>query len=53
MDDNAGGYYDQHVYITHRITNMVVRDSVRQRIYVTLFGDFYKILTIFSKLTQK
>ena len=26
MDDNAGGYYDQHVYITHRIENMVVRD---------------------------
>ena len=21
MDDNAGGYYDQHVYITHRIAN--------------------------------
>ena len=32
MDDNAGGYYDQHVYITHRIANMVVRDIIRQRI---------------------
>ena len=32
MDDNAGGYYDQHVYITHRIANMCVRDVVRQRI---------------------
>ena len=31
MDDNAGGYYDQHVYNTHRIANMVVRD-IRQRI---------------------
>ena len=26
MDDNAGGYYDQHDYITHRTGNMVVRD---------------------------
>ena len=32
MDDNVGGYYDQHVYIIHRIANMVVRDIVRQRI---------------------
>ena len=32
MDDNAGSYYDQHVYITHRIANMVVRDIIRQRI---------------------
>ena len=32
MNDNAGGYYDQHVYITHRIANMVVRDIIRQRI---------------------
>ena len=32
MDDNAGGFYDQHVYITHRTANMVVRDSIRQRI---------------------
>ena len=32
MDDNAGGYYDQHVYITHRIANKVVRDIIRQRI---------------------
>ena len=32
MDDIAGGYYDQHVYITHRIANMVVRDIIRQRI---------------------
>ena len=31
MDDNAGGYYDQNVYITHRIAKMVVRD-IRQRI---------------------
>ena len=29
MDDNAIGYYDQHVYITHRIVNMVVRDIIR------------------------
>ena len=32
MDDNADGYYDQHVYITHRIANMVVRDIIHQRI---------------------
>ena len=32
MDDNAGGYYDQNVYITHRIANMVVIDIIRQRI---------------------
>ena len=32
VDDNAGSYYDQHAYITHRIANMVVRDSVHQRI---------------------
>ena len=32
MDDNAGGYYDQLVYITHRIANMVLRDIIRQRI---------------------
>ena len=32
MDDNAGGYYDEHVYIIHRIANMVVRDIIRQRI---------------------
>ena len=25
MDDNADGYYGQHVYITYRIANMVVR----------------------------
>ena len=25
MDDNIGGYYDQRVYITHRIANMVER----------------------------
>ena len=31
-DDNAGGCYDQHVYITHRIANMVVSDIIRQRI---------------------
>ena len=30
LDDNAGGYYDQHVYITHRIATMVVRDIIRQ-----------------------
>ena len=45
MDDNAGGYYDQHVYITHRIASMVVRDIIRQRIF-NLFSD--KNLTIFS-----
>ena len=22
MDDSVGGYYNQHVYITHRIANM-------------------------------
>ena len=32
MDDNAGGYYNQHVYIIHRIANMVVTDIIRQRI---------------------
>ena len=32
MDDNARGYYDQHVCITYRIANMVVRDIIRQRI---------------------
>ena len=32
MDDNAGGYYDQHVYITHILENMVVRGVIRQRI---------------------
>ena len=26
IDDNAGGNYDQHVYITHRIAN---RDIIR------------------------
>ena len=31
MDDNAGGYYDQHVYITYRIANMVVRNIIRKR----------------------
>ena len=31
MDDNAGGYYDQYVYITHRIANMAVREIIRQR----------------------
>ena len=41
MDDNRGGYYNQHVYITHRIANMVVRVIILQRI--TLFGDFHKI----------
>ena len=55
IDDNAGGYYDQHVYITHRIANMVVRDIIRQRI-CNYFCDFHKISTIFSKfclITQK
>ena len=32
MDDNEGGYYYQHVYITHRIANIVVRAIIRQRI---------------------
>ena len=32
MDDNASGYYDQHIYITHRIANKVVRNIIRQRI---------------------
>ena len=32
MDDNAGSYYDQHVYITDRIANMVVINIIRQRI---------------------
>ena len=32
MDGNAGGYNDQHVYITHGIENMIVRDIIRQRI---------------------
>ena len=32
VDDNAGGYYDQHVCITHRIANMIVRDFILQRI---------------------
>ena len=32
MDNNAGGYYYQNVYITHRIANMVVRDIIRQRV---------------------
>ena len=56
-DDNAGGCYDQHVYITHRIANMVVSDIIRQK-YVTIFADyiFIKNSTIFSKFcvgTQK
>ena len=46
MDDNAGGYYDQHVYITHRIANMV-RAIIRQRTCNT-FGIFNKNSTIFS-----
>ena len=29
IDGNAGGYYDQQVYITHRIANMVVSDIIR------------------------
>ena len=55
MADNAGGYYDQHVYITPRIANMVMRDIIRQRI-CNSFSDFNKNSTIFSKLcliTQK
>ena len=36
MDDNAGGNYDQHVYITHRIANMAVRDIIRQRNYISM-----------------
>ena len=28
MDDNAGGYYDQYAYITHRIANTVVRRQI-------------------------
>ena len=32
MDDNAGGYYDQYAYITHRIANTVVRDIIRRGI---------------------
>ena len=39
MDDNEGGYYDQHVYITHRIANMVVSAIIRQRI-CNSFGRF-------------
>ena len=31
-DDNAGGDYNQHVYITHGIANMVMRDIIRHRI---------------------
>ena len=41
MEDHAGGYYDQHVYITHRIANMVMRDIIRQRICNSLI--FIKI----------
>ena len=33
MADNAGGYYDQYVYITHSIANMVVSDIIRERMY--------------------
>ena len=32
MDDNGGGYYDQHGYITNKIAIMVVRDIIHQRI---------------------
>ena len=42
MDDNASGYYDKHIYITHRIANMVEE-------YVTLFRDFHKNSTILYK----
>ena len=55
MDDNAGVYYDQHVYITHRIANMVVRDVFIKE-YLIIFVDFHKNSTIFSKfclITQK
>ena len=31
MDDNAGGYYDQHVYISHRIANMVMRAIIKSK----------------------
>ena len=49
IDDNAGGYYDQHVYITHRIAIMVVRDFIRQRIrnsFGVIFIKFDNILKI-------
>ena len=55
MDDNAGGIYDQHLYITHRIANMFMR-KIFVKEYVTLFGDFHKISTIFATfclITQK
>ena len=32
MDDNADDYCDQHVYISHRIANMVVRAIIRHGI---------------------
>ena len=41
MDANAGGYYDQHAYITHKIANMIVRNIIRIRI-CNSFGDFQK-----------
>ena len=41
MNDNADGYYDQYVYITHRRANMVVRDIIRQR--TPLRGEVYTL----------
>ena len=37
MDDKAGGYYDQHVYITHKIANMVVSDMFVNSIQFVYF----------------
>ena len=34
MDDNAGGYYDQHVYITHRIA--AVADWVEALVIIVI-----------------
>ena len=48
MDDNADDYYDQHVYITHRIANLVVRDIIRQRIWNSFRWFSYK----FAKILQ-
>ena len=48
IDENAGGYYDQHVYITHRIASMVVRDIIRQRIC----NSFRRLSTKFDYILQ-
>ena len=58
MDDNAGSYYDQHVYITYRLENMVVRDIIRQRIcnyfwwFSSKFDNILQILLNNAKMSS-